>query len=292
MAIVTTRQYEIHEVSELTGLSPGRLRAWERRYAVVRPERQPNGYRAYNAEQVALLRAFAKLIAGGERIGDLAERPVEDVLARASGRQQGSEPHSALLDAIRALDRDRLEMLVAQQLSLRGLAAFAEGVVKPLSRDVGDLWALGRLPVAAEHLTSEVIVQALKSGLGVARASGPTVLAACLSGERHEWGILATLAVATEAGWRCQYLGPDLPVHQIVEATWTIRPSLVAVSAADAELSRTQMTELCALPGRLPPGVGALAGGSGIAPHARMLSSIGYLVEEQAMERLSKAPTR
>ena len=52
------RPYEINDVARLTGLSTARLRAWERRYEVVRPVRQPNGYRAYTGEQVALLRAL------------------------------------------------------------------------------------------------------------------------------------------------------------------------------------------------------------------------------------------
>ncbi|HTG50704.1 MAG TPA: MerR family transcriptional regulator, partial [Gemmatimonadales bacterium] len=55
------RTYEIHEVARLTGLAPARLRAWERRYEVVRPRRLPNGYRVYTGEQVALLRAYARL---------------------------------------------------------------------------------------------------------------------------------------------------------------------------------------------------------------------------------------
>ena len=63
------RTYEIHEVAQLTGLAAARLRAWERRYEVVRPRRLSNGYRAYTADQVALLRAFARLIEAGERIG-------------------------------------------------------------------------------------------------------------------------------------------------------------------------------------------------------------------------------
>ena len=80
------RTYEIHEVAELTGLAAARLRAWERRYEVVRPRRMPNGYRAYTADQVALLRAFARLIEGGERIGDLVQRPREEILAHAETR--------------------------------------------------------------------------------------------------------------------------------------------------------------------------------------------------------------
>src|SRR6478672_13773921 len=123
------RTYEIHEVAELTGLAAARLRVWERRYEVVRPRRQPNGYRAYTADQVALLRAFARLIDDGERIGDLAVRPREEVLARAQARALDGTPQAALLDAVAAFDRERLEGLVAQQLALRGLRASATEIV-------------------------------------------------------------------------------------------------------------------------------------------------------------------
>ncbi|MBA2626911.1 MAG: MerR family transcriptional regulator, partial [Gemmatimonadales bacterium] len=182
------RTYEIQEVAQLTGLEPARLRAWERRYAVVAPVRQANGYRAYSAEQVALLRSYARLIATGERIGDLVTRPVEEVIARAEGRNIADSPHGALLDAVKALDRERLEVLVGEQLVARGLSGFAHEIVLPLAQVVGDLWALGKLPVAAEHLASEVIVHALKGGLRRSRAKGPLMVAACLPGERHEWG--------------------------------------------------------------------------------------------------------
>ena len=73
-------------MAELTGLAAARLRVWERRYEVVRSRRMPNGYRASTADQVALLRAFARLIDGGERIGDLVARPREELLAQAETR--------------------------------------------------------------------------------------------------------------------------------------------------------------------------------------------------------------
>ena len=170
-ATPSSRTYEIHEVAELTGLAAPRLRAWERRYEVVRPRRMPNGYRVYTGDQVTLLRAFARLIADGERIGDLAACSREEVLARASSRKLDGSPHGALLEPIRELDRDRLELLVAEQLSLRGLQGFAMDVALPLARSIGDLWAQGELSVAAEHLATEVVVHTLKSGLRLPRAA-------------------------------------------------------------------------------------------------------------------------
>ena len=279
------RSYEIHEVAELTGLQPARLRAWERRYAVVRPERQANGYRAYSAAQVALLRAYARLIAGGERIGDLVERPVDEVISRAEGRTPGGTAHAPLLDAVKAFDRDRLEALVAQQITLLGLRAFADSIAIPLARDVGDLWALGKLPIAAEHLASEVVLHALKGGLRMSRGGGPMIIAACLPGERHEWGLVAALATAQESGWRIHYLGPDLPVQELLEAAWTLRPTAAALSASHRGVVEHNLGALGALTTKLPPGVMPIIGGGGVEPHERLLRSFGYRIGMDAMGR-------
>ncbi|MDQ3138445.1 MAG: MerR family transcriptional regulator [Gemmatimonadota bacterium] len=283
------RTYEIHEVAELTGLAAARLRAWERRYEVVRPQRMSNGYRAYTAGQVALLRAYARLIQGGERIGDLATQPSEGVLARAEARSLDGSPHAALMEAVRAFDRERIEGLVAQQLALRGLRAFAEEVVMPLARSVGDLWALGRIPIAAEHLASEVVLHALKGGLRMSRGPGPLVVGACLPGERHEWGFLATLAVVQEDGWRIHYLGADLPVDEVVQAAWKLLPQGVAFSSSDPAIVRASLPALAPVPGKLPPRTTAAIGGGGVEPHARVLRGYGFVI---GLEAFNKAPPR
>ncbi len=273
---IPERTYEINEVAALTGLAPARLRAWERRYDVVRPRRTPNGYRAYTADQVALLRAFARLIARGRRIGDLATRPADEILAQVEPGPTEDSLHAALMDAIQRLDRERLEALVAQQLALRGLGAFAREVVVPLADLLGERWALGELSIAAEHLASEVVLHALKGGLRLGRSGGPLVLAGCLAGERHEWGVLAAMALAQERGWRVHYLGADLPVEEILEAARRLAPAAVALSASDPALVRAALAALSALPGRLPPGTLAVLGGGGVAPHAALLRGCGY----------------
>jgi DNA-binding transcriptional MerR regulator len=272
------RTYEIHEVAELTGLTPARLRAWERRYEIVRPRRMPNGYRAYTADQVALLRAYAKLTDVGERIGDLAHEPTEAVLARAEHRELDATPLAALVDAVKAFDRERLEVLVAQQIALRGLGPFAQEIVVPLAQTIGDLWALGTMPIAAEHLASEVVLHALKGGLRASRGSGLLAVCACLSGERHEWGLLGTLTLVQELGWRIHYLGPDLPVEEALEAAWRLRPEVVALSTSSPANCGSQLPALAELAGRLPPGTVPIIGGGGAEPHAGGLRHLGFRV--------------
>jgi DNA-binding transcriptional MerR regulator len=189
--------YEIHEVAELTGLSPARLRAWERRHEIIRPRRLPNGHRAYTADQVALLRAYARLTDAGERIGGLAQEPTAEVLSGAEHRVLDGTPVAALVDAVKSFDRERLEALVAQQIALRGLQAFAQDIVGPLAVAVGDLWRSAR-----------------------SRSQRSTW--------RARWS--CTRGCSARSRW-CRsragafiYLAPDLPVEEVLEAAW--RPRL------------------------------------------------------------------
>lgn len=271
--------YEIQEVAELTGLSTARLRAWERRYDVVRPERQANGYRAYSASQVALLRAFARLVNAGERIGDLAADSRDAVIARAEAASGDGSPVAPLIDAVRSFDRDRLESLVAERLRTLGLRRFAEEVVLPFAVQVGDLWSLGKLPIASEHLASEVVVHALKAAIRAAPGEGPVLLAAGLPGERHEWGLLSTLAAAQSDGWQVHYLGADLPLDEVIQAAWTLRPAAVALSASDPDLVQRNLSALDRFVPRLPPGVRAVIGGRGAFPTGNNLLHHGFHLE-------------
>jgi methanogenic corrinoid protein MtbC1 len=273
------RTYEIQEVAELTGLSTARLRAWERRYAVVRPQRQENGYRAYSASQVALLRAFARLVAAGARIGDLAGEPRDAVIARAEAAPGDTSPLAPLVEAVRGYDRGRLEALVSERLGALGLERFVVEVVLPLATQVGDLWALGKLPIASEHLASEVIVHALKGAIRESSGDGPLLLAAGLPGERHEWGLLSTLATACGQGWQVQYLGVDLPLDEVLQAAWTLRPAAIALSASDPEVVQRLLPELSRFVPRLPPGVRAVIGGRGALPAGNILLRHGFHLE-------------
>jgi hypothetical protein len=154
--------------------------------------------------------------------------------------------------------------------------------VMPLAQSVGDLWALGKIPIAAEHLASEVVLHALKGGLRLSRGTGPLLVAACLPGERHEWGFLATLALVQEDGWRIHYLGADLPVEEVAEAAWKLTPRGVAFSSSDPVIVRSALPALASLPAKLPPRTMAAIGGGGVEPHARALRGYGFRVGVEA----------
>lgn len=272
------RTYEILEVAELTGLATARLRAWERRYAVIRPARQSNRYRRYTSEQVALLRAFGRLCAAGERIGKLVREPRESVIARAEGQATGDGALAPLVEAIKQLDAQRLKALLVERRRSMDSVRFGSEVVLRLADVVGDLWALGRLSVAAEHLASEVVVQLMKQELTADDRPGPLLLAACVQGEQHEWGFLVTLVRLQTQGWRVRYLGPNMPVKNLADAAWTVLPNTVALSASDPSNVIDRLSELRRLPRLLPPRTRVVLGGQGADANQSRLRRAGLTV--------------
>ena len=60
-------------VAQRTGLSSDVIRAWERRYGVVSPERSSGGHRLYSDADVEKLRLLHRLTLAGRQIGGLVQ---------------------------------------------------------------------------------------------------------------------------------------------------------------------------------------------------------------------------
>ena len=80
-------RFTIRAASALTGINQNTLRAWERRHALIRPERTPKGYRLFSDDDIERLRLIQRALQEGVSIGrvrEYLEAPgtVEHLLAR------------------------------------------------------------------------------------------------------------------------------------------------------------------------------------------------------------------
>jgi len=88
-------RYRIGTVSDLTGIPPHTLRAWERRYSAADPDRTQAGFRLYSEEDVGRLTLIKRLSGLGHAIGNVAGLSLpelQDRLARAEERAWRSSP--------------------------------------------------------------------------------------------------------------------------------------------------------------------------------------------------------
>lgn len=81
--------YRIGSVSDLTGIPPHTLRAWERRYGASDPARTGAGFRLYSEEDVGRLTLIKRLSDLGHAIGSIANlsmKELQERLARVEER--------------------------------------------------------------------------------------------------------------------------------------------------------------------------------------------------------------
>jgi MerR family transcriptional regulator, light-induced transcriptional regulator len=111
---------------------------------------------------------------------------------------------------------------------------------------------------------------------------GPRVLIACPQGETHEIGAQAVAYIAATRGCQVYYLGPNLPMPDLMAFCEKIRPDLVLLSLTEAK-SETAMLEQLKELEQLATGWPVAVGGQGA--HA-----FGDLLRETKIELLDDLP--
>lgn len=219
--------YTIKQAAARSGISVPLVRAWERRYGVVHPERTPAGYRLYDANAIAVLSSMRRLVDSGWSPSEAARAiregtvPVEQPEEDSSGARD--EPPAALVtrfvEAAMAVSAPEVESALDEIFSRGSYEATVDRILMPALAAIGDAWEAGELYVAGEHLASAAVMRRLTAAFN---AAGPPMTAGVLvgtpPGSLHELGPLAFSAALRRQGVPVTYLGADVPVASWVDA--------------------------------------------------------------------------
>jgi MerR family transcriptional regulator, light-induced transcriptional regulator len=252
----------IGELSKRAGVSPELLRAWERRYGLLRPARSAGGLRLYSpadVERVALMQQhLAEGMAAAEAAALAVRDAVEEEAARTAPRPAAIRDELAA--ALDAFDEPRAQAILDRLLALATVETLLAEVVVPYLQELGERWKRGEASVAQEHFASSVLRGRL---LGLARGwglgLGPVAVLACLPGEQHDLGLIAFGLALRSQGWRIVYLGPDSPIDTVADVSRRLEPSLVVLNAVSRERVRPVVPQLRALARRHTVALGGAA---------------------------------
>lgn len=224
----------IGEVARRSGVSPELLRAWERRYGLLRPARTESGYRLYSEEDVARVARMQELLRAGLAAAEAARQAAVTEEPPAAAAPRRDLDLRSLADALSRYDDAGAHDAFDRLLSDFSGTAVLEGAVLPLLRELGERWERGEASVAEEHFASNLIRGRL---LGLARGwdrgSGPRAVLACAPGERHELGLIAFGIALRDHGWRITFLGAETPTETLALAVAALAPAAVVVVALD-----------------------------------------------------------
>lgn len=193
------------------------------------------------------------------RIADYFDVSLDYLLGRAevsvSPWQAAANRAEALPPAVPALGGAALRYLEELLRGRRELAeqavqqAFENGmslqsiyleIFEPALKELGRLWAEGKVDVAREHLFSEATLTFMaqlfaRAESGAKRSRGRTALCLAVCEERHVIGVRMVADLLELDGWNSLFLGGDVCTQHVVKALPDIRADLLAVSVTMPE---------------------------------------------------------
>jgi len=247
-------QLRIGALSKRVGVSPELLRAWERRYGLLQPNRSAGGFRLYSGADEARIQSMQRYLGAGLSAAEAARLAIAGADRSAAepgaGKARFTESATELEDALARFDEPAAHAALDRLFSAFRLQTVLREVVLPYLAELGRRWGRGEASVAQEHFASNLLRGRL---LGLARgwadARAPRAVLACAPGELHDLPLISFGLALAARGWSITYLGPDTPITTIKETLLGRERPLVVVSAVTPDrflAVRDELTELAA----------------------------------------------
>jgi DNA-binding transcriptional MerR regulator/methylmalonyl-CoA mutase cobalamin-binding subunit len=266
----------------LTGVNAVTLRAWERRYGLITPQRTPKGHRLYTQRDAERIRQIVDLLEQGISVSH-----VKPLLDQAPGQAMAPAAHKdgdiweryqgKMLNAIERFDEAAMDSTYNDALSLYPVDTVSQRLTTPLLRLLGERWKNRDTGIAEEHFFSVY----LRNKLGTRihhmnqRSGAPLLLLACLPGELHEIGLLFFALAAVSSGYRVLILGANTPLEQIPPVLEKRACTGVVLSSSSKPARGVLESELRNLTARVKTPV--FVGGNTAISHCKRLEQAGAI---------------
>ncbi|HEY9857621.1 MAG TPA: MerR family transcriptional regulator [Stenomitos sp.] len=264
------KQYPIKAASRLTGVMPDTLRAWERRYGAIAPQRGDTSIRLYSEGDVERIMLLKHAVDAGHSIGRIAHLSLDQLKALGPVVEHPAEAIrpdvlERILQAIQQFDYVAADRELGVAAALMTPPQLVRQVAVPLMKVIGDRWAMRLLGVANEHLATALLRSLLGTLLRTTPTSRPArLLLTTPPGELHELGLLSVALLAAAHGYSVCYLGTDLPVHEVAYAAARSGANVVGLSLVYTDDPKKRAHEVFAIAEALAPTVQLWLGGPGV----------------------------
>ena len=249
--------FNIQVASQLSGVASATIRAWEKRYNAVVPERGDNQHRLYPEKDIEKLALLYKLTELGQSIGNIASLPLEelkDIYSKLAQRpyeekyvlstpSENIDTEKMLSGFFLALSAYKLDIISHELDKARTVLSPRDLCLKiliPLFQEIGMKIMRNELSIAQEHTLSALVRfyvgQMIGNNYQKNFIKNDLILITTPEGELHEVGILAASLLCVHYGIRFIFLGANLPAQSLAEAANALNPKAILIGTTRYEL--------------------------------------------------------
>ena len=261
-------KYTIKVVSERSGVRAVTLRAWERRYDLLDPDRQENNYRLYSEQDIQIIRWITHRLNEGLSISNAVKEfkglrkssiwpeALPSVLLPELSKSPDFPPEvyaEQLFNALTSRNEPAAKQIFESIQMMYDLNTIFFKIITPCLYEIGEAWYRGEIRIAIEHYASAFIQGILLNLLQAfpTYSSAPNLLIGCAPEEFHEIAPLMLSVLLRREGYQVEFLGADLPVDDLVMYAEDVAPEMIILSAGAEDTARP-LFEMQAMLNELP----------------------------------------
>lgn len=251
-----TQLFNLKSVLRLTGLNPDTIRAWEKRYVAVKPQRTATGRRMYTQQEVNRLKLLAELTASGHSISSVANLTDDKLVALLATNHSGTplikskqlDPQipqvtEQLLEAVERFDLNSLEIHLSRAAYSMSSRDLLFHMIPQLMYKVGNKVIAGELSIAQEHALSEKIKRQIRRIFDQLEPVDGTfhkdkiLLFATPEQHLHDFGLWLSAILCRFQGFKTVMIGPNLPAQSLISAAKQMNPHAIIIGFSPVNLN-------------------------------------------------------
>lgn len=218
-----SERFSIKDLELFSGIKAHTIRAWERRFGLLKPSRSDTNIRSYGIGDLKTILNTSLLLKEGMAISQVAELTVKQrnsmVLGGINRQLEKDQALNALKIATLTYDEELFERTSRAHRVEHGFESLVEHLYLPLLKLLSLLWQSSAICSAQEHFCSNLIRQKLISAidafpLGQDEAHALAILY-LPENELHELGLLYLQYRLRREGRRSLYLGESVPLADL-----------------------------------------------------------------------------
>jgi DNA-binding transcriptional MerR regulator/methylmalonyl-CoA mutase cobalamin-binding subunit len=237
--------YNIKMVSKLVGIPTVTIRAWEKRYEVVVPQRTQSGHRLYSDQDIEDLLwlkkhidehgiTISQAIKRLRQTRETLDKKVTITVEQSAFQSYAEQIYESLVN----FRSDQANHLIDLVFSMFHYEDVFHKILTPILQKVGDDWENGMVTVTQEHFITNLIVNRFYQFFRIHPMNPmlPRVLAFCPAGEQHYVGLLLFTLFLRQHGVDVIFLGADTPTETLLPVIREKQIGVIVMSVSDQNL--------------------------------------------------------
>jgi len=229
--------FTISQLQRFSGINVHSIRAWEKRYNALKPDRSEGNTRYYSGNQLRRLLNIASLMNSDYKISELcslSDAKLYELMTKNFAEKISNANDEFLISQLVAaaidFDESHFDKVFSRAVMNYQLEGTYLKVIYPALQRLGVMWSSDKITPAQEHFISNLIRQKLNSSIDMLPVNSQSKkhwLMFLPEKEFHESGLLMANYLVRNSGHRCTYLGSNVPFESLESTVKYLKPTFL-----------------------------------------------------------------